>query len=210
MRKFLIAALAATAAIPVLAQSTAPVAPIAPVPPVARVAPMADKIVTRAEVDAKVREHFARADANRDGFVTSEEMSAGRKHAGKARRVKAARDPNAAFDRVDSNKDGMISRDEFARGRETRMEKRHAMRRDGAGRHAPMGMRLHRMGGMMGARMIKMADANNDGRVSLGEATAGAARHFDLMDSNRDGRITPEERRAGRLQMRRMHLRQAS
>jgi len=65
-------------------------------------------------------------------------------------------------------------------------------------------MRGMRGGGMMGGAMLKMADANRDGRVSLAEATAGALRHFDMMDSNRDGRITPEERAAGRAQMRQM------
>ena len=60
---------------------------------------------------------------------------------------------------------------------------------------------------MMGAAMLKMADANRDGRVSLAEATAGALRHFDMMDGNRDGRLTPEERAAGRVHM--MQMRQA-
>ena len=46
--------------------------------------------------------------------------------------------------------------------------------------------------------MLKMADANSDGRVSLAEATAGALQHFDMIDANRDGRVTPEERRGKR------------
>ena len=57
---------------------------------------------------------------------------------------------------------------------------------------------------MMGGAMLRMADANRDGRVSLAEATTGALQHFDMMDSNRDGRITPEERAAGRAHMRQM------
>ena len=66
------------------------------------------------------------------------------------------------------------------------------------------GMRHRGGGGMMGAAMLKMADANRDGRVSRAEAASGALRHFDMMDSNRDGRLTPEERAAGRAQMKQM------
>lgn len=208
MRKFLIAGLLAAVAVPVLAQPTAPVAPIAPVAPMAPRAAMADKVVTRADVDAKVRAHFARVDTNRDGFVTTEEMTAQRgarmanREGRKGQRMgqAAMRDPNAAFDRLDTNRDGMIARDEFAKGREMRIEKRVVMNREGGAAGQPGAMRrMHRQGGgMMGGAMLKMADANRDGRVSLAEATSGAMQHFDRLDTNRDGRITPEERRAGR------------
>jgi Ca2+-binding EF-hand superfamily protein len=204
MRKFLVAGALAAIAVPLLAQPTAPVAPARP---------MADKIVTRAEVDAKVRAKFARLDANRDGFLTTEEMAAGRGHRMANRQANkgaghAMRDPNAAFDRLDANRDGMINRDEFARARQMRMEKRVVMNRDGATPGQPGAMRGKR-GGMMGGGMLKMADANNDGRVTLQEATSGAMRHFDMVDTNRDGRITPEERRAGRGMMRQMRGRTA-
>ena len=116
----------------------------------------------------------------------------------------AMRDPNVAFDRLDANRDGSISRDEFARGRQMRIEKRVEMKQHGQMR----GMRGMRHGGggggMMGAAMLKMADANRDGKVSLAEANAGALKHFDMMDSNRDGRLTPQERAAGRAHMKQM------
>ena len=218
MRKLLITGLLAAVAVPVLAQTAAPVAPpappapIAPVAPIARFAPMADKVVTRAEVDAKVRQHFAKLDANRDGFVTTAEIDAGKaamtdrwQNAGIGHAMKVKRgDPNVAFDRIDSDKSGTISRDEFAKGREVRIEKRIAIGGAEAGDRSPMPMRMHRMGGkggmgMMGGHLLKMADADKDGRVSLAEATSGAMQHFDKIDTNRDGRITPEERRAGHI-----------
>ena len=208
MRKFLIAGLLAAVAVPVLAQPTAPVAPVAPMAPRAA---MADKVMTRADVDAQVRTHFARVDTNRDGFVTTEEMTAqrGARMAGRQgqmgqRMVQGAmRDPNAVFDRLDSNRDGMIARDEFAKGHEMRTERRVAMK-GAAGQPGAM-RRMHRQGGgMMGGAMLKMADANRDGRVSLAEATTGAMQHFDRLDTNRDGRITPDERRAGRGMMKQM------
>lgn len=211
MTKFMIgAAVLAIGAIPALAQApAAPPAPVAPVPP------MADRVTTRDEAVAKVREHFARLDANRDGFLTKEEAEAGREQM-KERFVQKLGDknspmrrlenddPNAAFDRLDANRDGAISRDEFAKGREMRLERRIVMKDGPTGRpegKLGRGMRMHRFGGMMGGRMFEMADANKDGRVSLQEATESAVRHFDMADVNRDGRITPEERRQMRRQM---------
>jgi hypothetical protein len=57
--------------------------------------------------------------------------------------------------------------------------------------------RMHH-GGMMGGRMIVMADSNHDGQITLAEAEAMALQHFDQMDANHDGQVTPEERRASR------------
>lgn len=221
MRKLLIAGLLAAAASPLLAQPPAPIAPPATIAPMMPLAPMAGKVVTRAEADAKVRQHFAKLDANRDGFVTTEEIATQRgarkanRQARQGQRMgqMAHRDPSAAFDRLDANRDGVISRDEFAKGRDVRIEKRVARHGAAPGQSGAMRMRMHRIGGqggmgMMGGHLLKMADADRDGRVSIAEATAGAARHFDMMDSNRDGRITPEERRAGRVHMKQLRVRQ--
>jgi hypothetical protein len=169
---------------------------------------MMQQTQTRDQVVARVRDHFARIDANRDGVVAREEMqamrSAHRQHmAGRAdgRRM-AIRDPNAAFDRIDANRDGSISRDEFAKAREMRIEKRVVMN-DGQRGGRKMGMRHGGSGGMgMGGMGLRRADANNDGRVTLAEAEAAALQRFDRMDANRDGRLTPEERRQMRMQIR--------
>ncbi len=187
MARLLVAGLLLAAAAPLVAQP-APMTPGAPM----RVA----KTMVRADIQTRVETQFAKRDANRDGFLTAEEMT---RRGGMMMRPmggpQAMRDPNVAFDRLDANRDGLISRDEFARAREVRIEKHAGMKQQ-------HGMRGG--GGMTGARMLKMADANRDGRVSLAEATTGALRHFDMMDSNRDGRVTPEERAAGRAQMRAM------
>jgi len=202
MKSMLIAAAAAAlAAGTAIAQTAMPAAPARP---------MADGVMTRDEAVARVRDHFSRFDADRDGSISAAEMGAlhsrMRDHkmaAGSHPNVMiqhAMHDPNAAFDRLDTNKDGMISRDEFAKGREMRIEKR-VVRREKvkeARRDGKLGdMRMHRMGGM-GAHMIVMADGDHDGRITLSEAETMALQHFDQMDSNHDGKVTREERGPGR------------
>lgn len=210
MKKLLIAAAALMSGTAVIAQ-TAPVAP-PPAAPAPVPHPMADRVMTRAEVMAMVRDHFARLDANKDGSITTAEVAEHRTEWAEHRKemggapgaLRHGGDPNAAFDRLDTNKDGAISRDEFAKGRQERIERRveiHEKRKEGAedGKEA-RGMRLHRMGGF-GGRMIVMADTNKDGRITLAEAETMALQHFDQMDTNRDGQVTPEERRAARPMM---------
>ena len=204
MKTMLIAATAALAGTAALAQTTTP-----PPVPVAPVRPMADGVMTRTEVVQKVRNHFSRFDADKDGSITSQEMGSLRGRLGNGKLAAGAeprvmihegpmRDPGAAFDRLDANKDGVISRDEFTKAREQRIEKRIVMREKvkEARKDGRLGAmrKHHRMGGMGGARMIVMADTDQDGRITLTEAETLALQHFDQMDANRDGQVTREER----------------
>ena len=89
----------------------------------------------------------------------------------------------------------MISREEFGRAREVRQERR-AARGDARDQR-----KMNRTGGgRMGGGMMRMADIDRDGRVSLQEATNSALQRFDRLDANRDGRITPDERKQQREQ----------
>ena len=214
MNRFLIGAAALAIAIPAMAQMQ-PQPPVAPMAPMAPMAPRMDVTQTRDQVVAKVRDHFAKMDVNRDGFVAGDEMQSMRQHRmgghhgrGGDRMVArggVAADPSKAFDRLDANRDGMISRDEFGKAREIRIERKivrnaapGAPGAAMAGEHRGM-RKMHRMGGgRMGGGMMKMADVDKDGRISLQEATTKALQHFDRVDANRDGRITPEERRQNR------------
>jgi Ca2+-binding EF-hand superfamily protein len=217
MKKFLMVATALVTGAAVA--QTAPVSQSAPAMPQAAQAPMAhpmrDKVMTRAETVAMVREHFGQMDANKDGSITTAEISETRgKWVGKHKDFEGhgdhamrfeKRDPNAAFDRLDTNRDGSISRDEFAKAHEERIERRveiREKRKEGAkdGKEARHSMRMHHGGGG-GGRMIAMADTDKDGQITLAEAEALALQHFDQMDTNRDGQVTPEERRAGRHMM---------
>lgn len=220
MNKYLLGgAVALAVAVPAIAQ-------MQPTPP----APMADRTQTRDQIVAKVRDHFTKMDTNRDGFVSGDELTANRKHPGGAwqgenSRAMAMRDgqmgdPNAMFDRLDANHDGAISRDEFAKGREMRIERKMVMNGAPGAAGADMGgehrgkMKMHGKGagmhGGMGGHMLKMADLNKDGRVSLQEATTNALQHFDMVDTNRDGRISPEERKSMHHKMMQEHGRKAS
>ena len=213
MNRILIGAAVLAMTVPAMAQVSAPQTPMTP---------RVDTTQTRDQAIAKVRDRFARMDVNRDGFVAGDEMQAmrgnrqigerrGRGGGRMAQGKGVGRDPAKAFDRIGANRDGMISRGEFATGREPRIERKLAI--NGApgaagsamdGHH--QGMRqMHRMGGKMRGHMLRMADVDKDGRVSLQEATNSALQRFDRVDANRDGRITPDERQSHgeqRMQMR--------
>jgi Ca2+-binding EF-hand superfamily protein len=186
-----------------LLTSATAIAQVAPVPAPAPQTKAA-KVHTRAEVQAKVAEHFARLDTNRDGSVTKVEADAART-ALRAKFVERRADRREqAFDRLDGNRDGAISRAEWDAHAAQRQQRFAAHdgdgdgRRDGRGSH---GGGMHSLGG----HMFELADANKDGRVTLQEAQAAALRHFDMADANRDGQITPDERRQVRERMRTQH-----
>lgn len=200
MHKLLIAA--AMAGVTGVAIAQPPVAP--PAPPAPPHHMMMQETQTRDQMVTRVRDHFARIDTNHDGVVAQDEMQAMR---GMHRRLIAGGphgamqagpigDANAAFDRLDANRDGAITREEFAAARQIRIERRMVMRNGKPG--GPL-MGMRRGGGM---RMLRMADGNGDGRITLAEAEAAALRHFDRMDANRDGRVTPEERANMRIKIR--------
>ena len=81
MKKILIVRAALMAGTAALAQTTP--APPAPGRAAADVRhPMSDKEMTRDEVVAMVREHFGRLDANKDGAITTEEVTESAGNAG--------------------------------------------------------------------------------------------------------------------------------
>lgn len=191
-----------------LLASAAAIAQVAPVPaPQAKAA----KVHTRAEVQAKVAEHFAKLDTNRDGSVTKAEAEAARQgiRAHFAERAKERRGDRRehAFEKLDANRDGAISRSEWDAGAAQREQRIAARDRNGDGRPDHRGFKHAGMRGMggFGGHMFEMADANKDGRVTLQEAQAAALKHFDMADTNRDGQITPDERRQMHQRMRAEH-----
>lgn len=182
------AALAALAAVPAQAQPGAE----------ARRGPA--QPTTRAAVEAQVEARFARADSNRDGFVTQDEIQA----RAEARRGQRQERREQLFERLDANHDGSLSRAEF--------DARPALR-NGERRGNRFARRGGRGGGFtmagFGARAFEAMDSNRDGRVALAEAERVAIERFDRVDADRDGTISLEERQTARAARReRMQERQ--
>ena len=215
MKKFLIAAAALMAGTAALAQTApAPHAPPRRRAPMAH--PMADKVMTRAEVVAMVREHFG-ADGRQQGRRRSPRPKSATRHGKWAEHRKdmggphgmACRDaaipmpPSTGWTPTRTARSAATSSPRPTKQRiERRVEIREAAqgRRQGRQGGPPVNAHASGMGGF-GGRMIVMADTNKDGRITLAEAEALALQHFDQMDTNRDGQVTPEERRAGRPMM---------
>jgi Ca2+-binding EF-hand superfamily protein len=158
-----------------------------------------DGVQTRQEAVQRVQQMFARADTNRDGFLTQAEVQSGRQslrqRGSRAQRaVDPARRAERAFARFDLNRDGVISRQEFAQRQALRGER--AQR----GERGQRGQRMAGMRGGLGGRMFALADLNRDNRLSVQEATGAALQRFDRTDLNRDGRVTRDERLQARAQ----------
>lgn len=183
--------------------------------------------VTRAALQARIAKVFARFDANHDGFITRQELSAIETQREQKIEQRAQRfDTAKLFDRLDLNHDGKITTAEADQARSQRAKakggepakanatafgglfaradanKDNAISRaefDALGQQ--MKARMERAGqsvGAMGTRMFDEADANKDGRISLSEMQQSALARFDRMDLNHDGAISPRERQQSR------------
>ncbi len=170
---------------------------------------MAPEPMTRTDVAARVKAHFAEMDANKDGAVTLAEIDA-------ARETHMAKMRDEMFNQMDADKDGSISRAEFEAHHQHMMAGGMAppppmaggdMRHEGPG-HGRMGGRgdggrwAGGPDGGMERRMFTMADANQDGQVTEAEATQAALTRFDKVDTNKDGTISAAEHKAAREKMR--------
>ena len=181
--------------------------------------------MTRDEVVAKVREHFARMDADTDGSITDRRDEADARRAParcgscqrrRARRAHACgmsarsqRGVRPARRQQGRHRSAATNSPRAARSGSSARRVRERRRRPGdAGQRA--GCACTACGGMAewAAAMIAMADTDKDGRDHAGRKPRRMAlQHFDQMDANRDGQVTPEERRAGRPMMSRSRRR---
>ncbi|MCX7864901.1 MAG: EF-hand domain-containing protein [Novosphingobium sp.] len=147
-----------------------------------------DGVVTRSEAQAHAAAMFARLDANKDGQIDEADRAMLREQM-----------RSRMFARLDADNNGSISRAEFMAS-DHPGKHRHA----GSEQHADSpGKHHHRDGHGVGhGKMLKMADADGDGRISPAEFTAAADKRFAAIDADNDGRITMQERQAHRQKMR--------
>lgn len=173
-------------------------------------AQMAEGPVTRAEVEARVKDRLGRLDADKNGTVTRDEMMAFAKT-----RMDARADDD--FTAMDTDKSGSISRAEFDAARAKRGGA-HVVRMERRGPDAMMApppppegsavpqpvpgpdgkpilrerMRVMMMGGHDG---MVLADVDGQGIV-IADAVKKALDRFDAADTNKDGKLSPDERKA--------------
>ncbi len=174
--------------------------------------------LTKDDYDGRTRERFARLDKNSDGVIDAAEIEA-TFASGMAARHKMRGDMSGqmgerVLTRFDTNKDGKVTKEEF----QATVRKIFAemdLNNDGkindddlppmmrgrnvlAGEGGPgQGGPGHGgMGGMSGGgrglpmmQMLRGADANKDGVITLDEALAVADKRFAILDRNKDGSI---------------------
>ncbi len=178
--------------------------------------------LTQSEHEARTGERFARLDRNSDGAIDATEVEASiTERMGERRGRLAERSGGRMSERVirrfDENRDGKVTREEFDAnlrrmfahmdlnndGRITdedlppMMRGRNALA-EGAGTGFGNGRGGHG-GPMMG--LLRGADANKDGVITLEEAQTRAVAMFAQFDRNRDGTIDTADRDMMRKEM---------
>jgi len=152
--------------IPLVAALAAIAAPAAAQAPAGQAAP---QTMSKAELSTAISQRFAAIDANKDGFVTREEIASIQTKA--LNQAQAARQEKmeSEFKKLDTNNNGSLSLDEF--------------------KAAAPPVRASETPDAMLAGL----DSNKDGKVSAEEYRAKPLANFDKVDSNKDGTITQAE-----------------
>ncbi len=142
---------------------------------------------TRAEVQTKAAEMFAKLDANKDGKLDAADRAA-----------KRAERQAKKFARLDADGNGSISKAEWDQQGADRAAKRAAAGEAGQGKRHAMRGHHGKRGGHHGMWMMGKADTDGDKAISQAEFQTAALARFDAADANKDGQVTAEERKAQR------------
>jgi Ca2+-binding EF-hand superfamily protein len=155
--------------------------------------------VTEEEFDARARERFARLDKNGDGVIDASELEAAFKQRMSERGRFGERLGRRLMRHFDTDRDDRVTKDEFmdtVRKRFARFDLDNNGRIDeadlppvmrGRGLLIEEGAGGRRMGPVL--RLLRDADADKDGVVTLEEALALAEKRFAALDRNKDGTI---------------------
>jgi len=173
------------------------------------------RTLTKDDYDARTRERFARIDKNSDGVLDAAEIEAGLTERMGRRGEMFERMAKARMARMDENRDGKVTKEEFL-GRVRKMFAEMDLDNDGritdddlppmmrgrgvlSGNQEGGGFGRGR-GGLLGG-MLRSADANKDGIITLDEALAAGEKEFARLDRNRDGGVDKADGDATRKEM---------
>ena len=164
-----------------------------------------DGVIDQTEFQTSRDKWFADLDADKDGFVTADELKAfgdkmhaewAKKHADQATNGKPADAQRKHGDfsqrileRVDTDKDGKISKAEFDAEGSKLFAK---LDRNSDGKVAENEM-PQRHWARFGGKMFDRIDADKDGKVTKAEFQAAGDKMFQRMDKNGDGIIEKDE-----------------
>lgn len=152
-----------------------------------------DGKLSKDEVPERMQGIFARADADKDGFITREELT--KATAGQERRGEGGPPMDMLFRAIDKNQDGVLSKEEIA-GAAAALQ---TLDKNGDGQLTQDEVRPQMRGGRGGnpqemiSRMFEENDKNHDGKLSKAEMPERMAEMFDRADEDKDGFVTREE-----------------
>ena len=158
---------------------------------------------TRAEAEQMAAERFQARDANRDGFLSADElgprgaMLLERQDADRDGKISAAEATGGAlamFDRADTDRDGRIGDAE----RQAAMAAFGGPPRPRGGERAPFPSTRAEIQ-RLAAQLFAAQDADRDGFLTSAELGAGAEVALRRLDANRDGKLTAAENGEGLL-----------
>jgi hypothetical protein len=143
--------------------------------------------MTRAQLQQRTTEMFAKLDLNHDGKLDAVDQELFNKQ----RTAEQAQRQEARFEQLDTDKNGSLSRAEFNAGLEQTRERLA----DGG----KAGKRGGKPGGPGGPGLAKLDGAKP---MTQAEFTAEALARFDRADANHDGTVNAAERQAQRAERR--------